>query len=71
MVGGAAAVVVACFLAVVLFPRGELADRVLVMAVACGVVAAWVSQWRVRGALASAKPVGWCEVRREVWSAIG
>ena len=48
LVGGAAAVVVAGVLAVVLFPWGEPAGRVLVMAVACGAVAAWVSQWRVR-----------------------
>jgi hypothetical protein len=48
LVGGAAVAVVAGFLAVVLFPSGELAGRVLVMAVACGTVAAWVSQWRVR-----------------------
>jgi hypothetical protein len=43
---GAAAVVVVGFAAVVLCPAGDLAGRVLVMAVTCGLLAGVFADWR-------------------------
>lgn len=46
LVVGLAGVVVAYFAAVVLSPDGDLRARVVVMAVACGVLAALLTDWR-------------------------
>lgn len=46
LVAGAVSVVVAAFAAVVVFPAEEPVGRVMVMAVACGLLAASLSDWR-------------------------
>ncbi|MFI6133814.1 hypothetical protein [Micromonospora sp. NPDC051141] len=46
LIAGAGAVVLATFAAVVMFPAEEPVGRVLVMAVVCGLLAAWFSDWR-------------------------
>ena len=46
LMAGSAMVVVAGFAAVVLFPRAEPVGRVLVMAIAAGVLAALLTHWR-------------------------
>jgi hypothetical protein len=53
LVAGVAGVVVAGLLTVVVFPSGERAGRVLIMAVACGVTGALVRGWRVGVAVAA------------------
>jgi hypothetical protein len=49
---GAAALIVMGFAAVVLFPAGDLAGRVLVMAVTCGLLAAVFADWRAAAVVA-------------------
>lgn len=46
LVAGALGVVVASFAAAVVFPPEEPVGRVLVMAIACGLLAAALSDWR-------------------------
>ena len=61
LVAGAVGVVVAAFAAVVIFPAEQPAGRVMVMAVACGLLAASLSDWRatlVMAAMAAGVFVG-------------
>lgn len=53
LVAGGLGVVVTSFLAVVLFPAEEPVGRVLVMATACGLLAASLSDWRATLATAA------------------
>ncbi|WP_431932287.1 hypothetical protein [Micromonospora sp. RP3T] len=46
LIAGTGAVVLATFAAVVMFPAEEPVGRVLVMAVTCGLLAAWLTDWR-------------------------
>lgn len=54
LAAGTAGVVVASFAAVVLSPEVDLTERALVMAVACGVLSAWLTDWRAIAAVAAA-----------------
>lgn len=61
LVAGAAGVVVAAFAAAVVFPAEEPVGRVMVMAAACGLLAASLSDWRatlVTAAMAAGVFVG-------------
>jgi hypothetical protein len=67
LVAGSSTVVCTAFAALVVFPHGSPAEHVLIMATAVGSLAAVVSDWRARTAIAALSVPAYLWVSPSAW----
>jgi hypothetical protein len=62
LIAGVAGVLVACLAVIALTPASDLAGRAVVMAVACGILAALLTEWRATVVMAALAVVAFVTV---------